>query len=393
MLLTALCRTVKTDILGITVTPSSQHLPLYRQIFDTLSEQIRAGQLPPGERIPSEKEIARQFGVSRITSKRALEMLAAEGSITRVPGRGSFVAEQEAPAAEYSGADGALIGLIIEDFADSFGTKLIYGVEEYCRQNGFRLVLYRTRWDAGREEEAIRDALALGVAGLLIMPVHGEYYSNVYLQLVLDRFPIVFVDRHLRGLEASFVGTDNAEAARCATNYLFDLGHRSIAWLSPVEKTASTIRDRELGLVQAHADRGVPVDRTTWITDLQSIYATAATAELHEAEKTRIRNHLLDHPEITAVFAEECSLATLVHEAATAAGLSVPRDLSIVTIDACCEQSGEPPFTHIRQREFAMGTKAAGILHRQIQHRSEPEHVLLVADLIEGASTAPLVSS
>ena len=387
-----LFRIEKTHILDIAVAQSSRHLPLYRQIFDTLSEQIRAGQLPPGERVPSEKEIARQFGVSRITSKRALEMLAAEGRITRVPGKGSFVAEHNSTPADYADPDGTLIGMIIEDFADSFGTTLIHGVEEYCRQNGFRLVLYRSRWDAGREEEAIRDALALGVAGLLIMPVHGEYYGNVYLQLVLDRFPIVFVDRHLKGLEASFVGTDNVDAARRATDHLFDLGHRIVAWISPAERSASTIRDRELGVVQAHANRGIPVDRTVWITDLKSTYTISAAAEVFAAEKERIRRHLADHPEITAVFAEECTLAAIVNEAAIAAGRRVPHDLSIVTIDACCVYSGEPPFTHIRQREFAMGTRAASILHRHIQHRSDPEHVLLDADLIEGSSTAPLRS-
>ncbi len=385
-------RNKKTHILDIVVAQSSQHLPLYRQIFDTLSEQIRAGQLPPGERVPSEKEIARQFGVSRITSKRALEMLAAEGRITRVPGKGSFVAEPIAASSDPTGAAGSLIALIVEDFADSFGTTLIHGVEEYCRQHGFRLVLYRSRWDAGREEEAIRDALALGVAGLLIMPVHGEYYSSVYLRLVLDRFPIVFVDRHLKGLEASFVGTDNVDAARRATDHLFDLGHRTVAWISPTEESASTIRDRELGVVQAHADRGIPVDRTAWITDLESTYAMSADRDVFAAEKERIRRHLVDRPEITAVFAEECTLAAIVNDAAIAAGRRIPQDLSIVTIDACCEYSGHSPFTYVRQKEFEMGTKAASILHRLIQHRSDPEHVLLVAELIEGPSTAPLQS-
>ena len=209
-----LVRLTKTDILGINMVQFSKNLSLYRQIFDTISEQIRSGQLAPGERLPSEAETARQFGVSRITSKRALHMLAAEGLITRVPGRGSFVAEQPSAASENSGAEGAMIALVIEDFADSFGNKLVYAVEEYCRENGFRLVLYRSRWDAAREEAAVRDAMALGVAGLLVMPVHGEYYSDVYLKLVLDRFPIVFVDRHLKGLEVSFVGTDNVDAAR-----------------------------------------------------------------------------------------------------------------------------------------------------------------------------------
>ena len=362
-------------------------MPLYRRIFDALSGRIGSGELKPGDRLPSEAETAREFGVSRITSKRALQMLAAEGLIRRIPGRGSFVIEGKAPAAEEAGGDGRLIALVIEDFEDSFGNKMIYAVEEYCRENGFRLVLYRSRWDAAREEAAVRDAAALGAAGLLVVPVHGEYYSDVYLKLVLDRSPLVFVDRHLKGLEASFVGTDNVDAARRAADYLFDLGHRRVAWISPAERSASTIRDRELGVVQAHADRGIPIDRGLWITEVESVYANFMTREFVAEERERIRCHLAAHPEITAVFAEEYFLAVIVREAARAAGRCVPEDLSIVTFDACRECSGEVEYTHIRQQEFEMGMRAASILHRQIQRRGDPEHVLLKGKLVEGGST------
>ena len=366
---------------------SGKRMPLYRRVFDALSGRIRSGEMKPGDRLPSEAETARQFGVSRITSKRALQMLAAEGLIRRIPGRGSFVIEGKAPAEEAEGGEGGLIALVIEDFGDAFGNKLIYAVEEYCRENGFRLVLYRSRWDAAREEAAVRDAAALGAAGLLVVPVHGEYYSDVYLKLVLDRFPLVFVDRHLKGLEASFVGTDNVDAARRATDYLFDLGHRRVAWISPAERSASTVRDRELGVVQAHADRGIPIDRGLWITGVESLYANFMTREFIAEERERIRGHLAAHPEITAVFAEEYSLALIVGEAARAAGRCVPGDLSIVTFDAGRECPGEVEYTHIRQREFEMGTRAAAVLHRQIQGRREPEHVLLKGELVEGGST------
>ena len=140
--------------------------------------------------------------------------------------------------------------------------------------------------------------------------------------------------------------------------------------------------------MQAHADRGIPIDRDLWITGIENLYVNYVGREFVGEEKERIRRHLVKHPEITAVFAEECSLAGIVREAAEAAGRCVPRDLSIVTIDACCECSNGAGFTHIRQKELEMGTRATGILHRQIQRRGDPEHILLVGDLIEGRSTA-----
>ena len=64
--------------------------PLYLKIFDHLKKEILSNTLQPGERLPTEMELAELFGVSRITSKRALEELEKEGLIYRKRGQGSF---------------------------------------------------------------------------------------------------------------------------------------------------------------------------------------------------------------------------------------------------------------------------------------------------------------
>jgi len=66
-------------------------LPLYYQLKQILLRHIRDGDIIPGEAIPSEKELEEDYGVSRITVRRALGDLASEGYISRQPGRGSFV--------------------------------------------------------------------------------------------------------------------------------------------------------------------------------------------------------------------------------------------------------------------------------------------------------------
>ena len=54
--------------------------------------KIQNGDYQPGDRSPSEKESAELYGVSRITAKKAMDMLAKEKKISREPGRGSFCA-------------------------------------------------------------------------------------------------------------------------------------------------------------------------------------------------------------------------------------------------------------------------------------------------------------
>jgi GntR family phosphonate transport system transcriptional regulator len=66
---------------------------LWRQIERTLAAEIAAGQFRPGERLPTEAELARRFGVNRHTLRRAMAALADCGKIRIEQGRGSFVQE------------------------------------------------------------------------------------------------------------------------------------------------------------------------------------------------------------------------------------------------------------------------------------------------------------
>lgn len=70
---------------------------LYVEIMDYLRQQIRDGVLKPGDRIPSERELALRFGASRMTVRHALDQLAWEGILNRRQGRGTFVAEPKIP--------------------------------------------------------------------------------------------------------------------------------------------------------------------------------------------------------------------------------------------------------------------------------------------------------
>jgi GntR family transcriptional regulator, histidine utilization repressor len=66
--------------------------PLYQQVKRRVLEAIAAGSLGEGAQVPSENELTRAFGVSRMTAHRALRELTAEGVLRRVRGAGSFVA-------------------------------------------------------------------------------------------------------------------------------------------------------------------------------------------------------------------------------------------------------------------------------------------------------------
>ncbi|MCD9020446.1 GntR family transcriptional regulator [Cohnella sp. NL03-T5] len=374
---------------------------MYEKIFDALRSGIVTGQYQIGDRVPSEKELADEYGVSRITSKKALELLAGEGLIVRRPGRGSFVADPASAVAAANAQTGVnknasgrgkddgkmLVGLIMTDFGDSYGTGLIYGMEEASRKFDSYLIVRRTFGIPSYEEEAIKGLLDFGVDGLIIFPAQGEYFNAEILKLVIDKFPFVLVDRHLKGISAGSISTDNVAGSKLGTDYLIDLGHKHIGLLTPPPIDTTAIEDRIEGFIQAHAEKGIVVDRDLWIEDIVSTLPTAFIEENKAKDILKIKLLLKDHPHITALFSMEYNIALLAREAAKQLKLRVPEDLSIICFD-CPEQDGNYPFTHLRQNQEEMGRLAYENVVRLKEGETLPSKILLDASLVRGDSTS-----
>jgi GntR family transcriptional regulator len=76
----------------------SSFVPLYYQLQELVKEQIESGAWGPGDRLPTEPELARRNAVSRVVVRQALAILQDDGQIVRVQGRGTFVAEPKLDA-------------------------------------------------------------------------------------------------------------------------------------------------------------------------------------------------------------------------------------------------------------------------------------------------------
>ena len=95
---------------------SESSSPLYHQLMQRLSEDIERGTYPVGSRIPPEHQLEELYKVSRVTVRRALAELTAEGLLERKQGKGTFVSTPR----------------ISQDL------KSIHSFHDACKQNGFR---------------------------------------------------------------------------------------------------------------------------------------------------------------------------------------------------------------------------------------------------------------
>ncbi|MBD0381921.1 GntR family transcriptional regulator [Paenibacillus sedimenti] len=376
---------------------STDSRPIYERIFETLREEILQRKYDVGDRVPSEKELADEYNVSRITSKKALEMLAEEGIIVRKPGRGSFVAERGGVQSEglalgerTERSRQTLIGLVMTDFGNTFGTGMIYGMEWASAEHDSFLVLRRSFGVPENEEKAIRAFLDLGVDGIIVFPAQGEFYNAEILKLVIKQFPLVLVDRHLKGVAAASISTDNISAAHMGTDYLLDLGHKQICLLTPPPMDTTAIEDRIEGFVRAHAERGVLVDRSLWLDEITSTLPNSFHSPNIEKDISMIKAHLQNNPQITALFAIEYNIALLAKVAVEQLGLRIPDDISIICFDSPpTTLGGGYQFTHLIQAEEEIGKLAVENVLKLKRGEKVANKVSLAAKLIIGESTGP----
>lgn len=356
-------------------------LPLYQQIYNTIKSKIESGTYAPGEQLPSEKELADQYHVSRITTKKAMHMLAEKDFVIRMRGKGSFVAGGIAGegygtlAGSMSGKKSGLVGVILDGFSPSFGCRMLNGILKGCEAGGYSTVLRCSGGSLKKETQAIEELAALGVCGFLIICVHDENYNERILQLVIEHVPVVTLDRRLRGIPVPFVGTDNVMAARELTGSLLEKGYRKIGFVRPSSQDTSTLLERQYGFQLAFHDYGLLADESLWLTNLRSTLPGTSDKNALNQDIATINQYLKEHPDTEAFLASEYGLATLLDYCLKKTGR--PLSDAIVCFDGPSSPLNGSEFIHVSQGEEEIGRQGAEILLHLIQGEETHKTVLV----------------
>ncbi|EHB62460.1 MULTISPECIES: GntR family transcriptional regulator [Paenibacillus] len=300
--------------------------PLYKQIQNDIRRRIRSGELQAGALVPSEKELAQQYGVSQITSKNALNGLVEEGLIVRFRGKGTFVREDGSPEVrEHPPVTKRTIAIILPTMKTKIDQQLLDGLERYCAGRGYDLLFRITRESPEEESRTIEQFRERGVDGFIIFPVEQESYNTAILRLSLDQVPLVLVDRFLKEIKTYSVSSDNYGGVREAVSGLLAAGHTRIAYLSP-EITNSVTDERAKGFEAAFMEQGLPIDKTLWcMLDLGTIGEGRGQREIERFLRAR--------RDVTAVFAVNAELARYASNAIRENGLGTGSSPQLAAFD------------------------------------------------------------
>lgn len=350
--------------------------PKYRQVYAALRRDIQSGRLKRGDRLPSEAELVRTFGASRITVGRAVRELQVQGLVERRAGSGTYVRVPQAA--------GALsFGLLIPDLGE---TEIF---EPVC-QGMMASPLAREHalvWGsphgagASKEERAwqlCRQYIERRVSGVFFAPLEltpGKDDVNDRIARALDaaRIPVVLLDRTVapypRRGHHDLVGIDNRRAGYVVTEHLLGLGARRIAFVA-VPNTASTVDAREAGYREALYVGGAPIDR-------------ALVHRLDPADAASVQKMMEAAQPDAIVCANDWTAARLMRTLLRL-GFAIPKDVRMVGIDDMEYASLLPvPLTTLRQPTRQIGDAALSAMLERVARRDLPARdILLHCELV-----------
>ena len=352
----------------------------YEVIQKELTEKIQNGIFKPNERIPSEKEIVEQYGVSRITATKALTELSLNGYIYRIQGKGSFVNAPDkwirpgrffVSERDTRRTGVQRIGLIIPEFYDYHSGNIISGVVQTLEYPEYFVSVVLSRND-GLEENALNFFLSQGFSGIILFPSDCELYSDIILQMHLNKFPLVLIDRSFPGIACDSVICDNERGTASATEHLIKLGHTHIAFLADSTYKEQITCVRYNSYLHTMLEYGLPISSYENFSSGTPTYREMQHAFLEDVKSGRI----------TAVIASNSHVALRLYDLCREHGISVPYDISILCFDNpnFYRQGKDDFFTYIDQDSFHMGQQAASILQEALLGNGTEESRQLVLE-------------
>jgi len=354
---------------------------LYTQLSAHLRERIFDGSLPPGSRLPTELELARDLQISRGTVRQALSALENEGLIERTQRRGTFVRSPSAASAPGTLAAQRRIGLILSRLGNELDIDIMIGVEQIAKSRGYQVSF---AYSEERAEEQSRDIARLRadrVAGIIIFPLSDITNDDSIYQLLSNGMPVVLVDRYLPDLDTDYVTPDNTGGGFRATEHLIILGHTQIGFVYGSIGTLMTtsVRDRYEGYRKAL--------RTYNLSDDESLMAQLPPSCVPDAGGNYDR-YLSLPGRPSAIFAANDDIALQLMQSARRLGLRLPEDLAIVGFDDLRFAAHlSPPLTTVAQPRMDVGMRAGNLLINRIEGRDGPkQHIELPTSLVVRAS-------
>lgn len=207
----------------------SEGIPIYIQIHNKIRDRIEKGVWKVGERLPSERELSSEFGVSRMTLRQAIQTLADEGILERKVGSGTYVANQKVQE-KMSG---------ITSFTEI--------IKKQGKEPSSKTVSYRIKQANSRELEALQ----LEEPSNILKMERIRYADDVPICVETTSIPVSFIENLdkkeiTKSLYHSFEEKNNLSLGHATQHITASLATERIAELLEIKRGEAILQLRQI---------------------------------------------------------------------------------------------------------------------------------------------------
>lgn len=251
------------------------------------------------------------------------------------------------------------IGVIVSNILHSFSTHVIRSIEDYCNNSDFHVIVCNADDNPVKEERYINMLMDKQVDGIILFPT-GENIS-LYSRLHKEKFPVVFLDRIIPGINISSVSLDNYKAVGMAVNHLVEEGHRHIALVTNAMNHVYPRIERVNAFKELAIELDLPIDS-----------AYVVSRELNQLMESL--DELINNKPVDAIVAGNDLALMEILKYLNERQLEIPTDIALISIDDVSFGAlYKPPLTVVAQPATEMGKKAAELLLNKIKGEKEEE--------------------
>lgn len=333
------------------------------------------------------KDIARDLGLSVVTVSKVLRNHndISEATRERVLQRVKEVRyEPNRAARSLVTGRSFTIGLVVPDLEHPFFGEIAKAIARRIRTLDYSLMIASSEDDPAIERREVEGLIARQVDAIVLASVQTSPGEGVFQRLRERRIPYVLVDRYFPGMDANYVGVDDAAVGRAATEHLIACGCGRIAHLRGPE--VSTGIGRLRGYRETLSRHGMQV-APEYVVELKS---GDDRSEEHGYEAMKGLLALTPRPDGVFCYNDEVAIGAL--RAILGAGLQVPADVAVIGVDNIrFADLLRVPLSSIDQQSYQIGDRAARLALKLIESRKPlpRQRIVLPIELVVRDSTRP----
>jgi len=344
--------------------------PKYTLVEEHIKQAIRQRKII--DKLPGERSLAKELGISYMTIRKAIDNLVNEGVLYKVPTKGTYVADPKANKARTKTIGYFLDSSIASGLSSPYYSLIFEAMQKEATRHGYALVYF-----SDNDQTALKGVLKKldGVIASCFKRI-----ENI-IQEIKDLVPVVVIDNSAADKTIPSVIIDNFSAQVESVDHLCALGHQRIGFMTGLEDS-NVGRDRFEGYKSGLSKHGIEMDDNLVFRGNYSFQSGISGAEYFLS--------LARLP--TAIICANDSMALGAINKLYASNLEVPGDVSIIGFDDIdVARQISPPLTTISAPINEIAVRSFDLLEHLIVGKTlENRHVALAANLaVRGTSAQP----